>query len=162
MKRIFPAGMFGLFVTLAAANTSVAQAPGCGYGCTAVLPFADGSQNMGYGLFTNRLFGHIHHHGPLFNYGPYSGYYPFEPYGPWTAQLQYTGPRPGDIGYGWNGFGFGHRFGYGCGTCGRFIGRGHGCENCSWGNYARGTLRNVFHRTHPRCYRAQCADCGGL
>lgn len=162
MKRIFPASLLGFVLALASASTASAQAANFGYGpdpsnCgTVIRPYAAGCHQHGCGGFCFRFLGSIHQHGPLFNYGPYAGYYPFEPYGPWTAQLQYTGPRPGDIvGCGWHGLGCKK-----CGKCGGHHCRGGDCGSDAWGDYASGTLKNVFDRTHPRCHKAKCGSCG--
>lgn len=104
--------------------------------------------NFGCGGFCMNLFGRFHQHGPLFNYGPYYGYYPFEPYGPWTSDLRYNPPMN-------------------CGRCGLFhrgdCGGGlfdrDGCGG--WGHYAKSTLKNIFHRTHPgshKCGNGNCAS----
>ena len=166
MKRTLPAGLLSVVLSLAAAGTASAQAPGYGPagpgpGCSAapVRPYSAGCHQHGCGGFCFRFLGSIHQHGPLFNYGPYYGYYPFEPYGPWNAQLQYTGPRPSDVvGCGWHGL-----FGGKCGKCGGHHGRG-GCalDGDGWGSYASSTFRNIFDRTHPRCHKAKCGNCGDL
>ena len=156
MKRTLPAGLLGLALSLASTGTAAAQDPGC-ISPAGLRPYAAGCSHLGCGGFCFRFLGSIHQHGPLFNYGPYYGYYPFEPYGPWNAQLQYTGPRPSDIiGCGWHGLGGK------CGKCGGKHCKGGKGGDCggSWGDYATGTLRNVFHRTHPRCDKAKCGSCG--
>ena len=154
MKRIFVAMLFALPFFVLAGQT--AQAQGCGGFCFKFL-------------------GGLHQHGPLYNYGPYSGYYPFEPYGPWNAQLQYTGPYPGNAACGWNGCGGRCGVAGGCGGavagCGRATTAGwgtasSGCASTSvgsscasssraWGGYAVSTFKNVFHRSHPLCNRAK-------
>ena len=158
MKRIFVAMLFALPVFAFAGQT--AQAQGCGAFCFKFLG--------------------LHQHGPLYNYGPYSGYYPFEPYGPWNAQLQYTGPYPGNAACGLNGCGGRCGLSGGCGGsvagCGNSLG-GRGCSTsnrAAWGGYAVSTFKNVFHRSHPLCNRAKlstgcsaapasgCASCGSV
>ena len=159
MKRIFVAMLFALPVFVYAGQT--AQAQGCGGFCFKFL-------------------GGLHQHGPLYNYGPYSGYYPFEPYGPWNAQLQYTGPYPGNAACGLNGCGRRCGVAGGCGGTVAGCGLASGSRGCStsnsaaWGGYAVSTFKNVFHRSHPLCNRAKlstgcsaapasgCASCGSV
>ncbi len=101
---------------------------------------------FGCGTFCVCHFGKMHQHGPLYNYGPYYGYYPFEPYGPWTSDLRYN-PQCNN------------------GKCGSGIQwpnlfNKNSCNSCGgWGHYATGTLRNVFHRTHPCSAKAGCSSC---
>lgn len=149
--------LLALPLLLALAPVAGAQDPGCapGYGPSFFPGHPHGGcAHHSYGGFCFRLFSKIHFHGPLFNYGPYSGYYPFEPYGPWNSQLQYTGPLGEQCSCG-------H-----CGACrGRLrdllggLGHGDGCHGgkCGgWGHYAKATLGNVFHRTHPGCKGKDC------
>jgi len=96
---------------------------------------------FGCGTFCVCHFGKMHQHGPLYNYGPYEGYYPFAPYGPWTSDLRYN-PQCNN------------------GNCGGgrtpILNKG----NCgSWGSYASGTFKNIFHRTHPCSAKAGCSSC---
>ncbi|OWK43830.1 hypothetical protein [Fimbriiglobus ruber] len=178
MKRIFGAGLLALPLLLTAAQESRAQAPAqsCPQPATswqrncAFFGVCGPAQTCGCCF---RFLGAIHQNGPLFNYGPYYGYYPFEPYGPWNAQLQYTGPRPGDLQPSCGPIGL-------CGKCGGYHGLHAGCggagwgaggggaAGCSagagWGTYAKTTWTNVFHRVHPLAYRrrgtAGCSTCG--
>lgn len=141
MKTRLRAGLLALPLSLLCASTASAQYPGCaggGYGSgpfpmtpTCHMP----CPNFSCGGFCLNLFGRIHFHGPLFNYGPYYGYYPFEPYGPWTSDLRYNPPQ----------------------NCGK---GGCGGDKVAWGQYAKDTLRNVFHRLNPGCHKAKgCSTC---
>lgn len=164
MNRMFAAGLLALPGLLAAGQSANAQYPGCGGGGVAGMaqgpctPFGHGC-----GGFCFKLFPHLHHHGPLVNYGPYYGYYPFEPYGPWNAQLQYTGPRPGENSCGWL-----HGKCKGCGKHGWGWGRNgqiDGCDGCGHGHgrYATGVWANVKCRLFPASHKAGklgCDSCG--
>lgn len=141
MKRMFAAGLFALPLFLAGGSSAQAQCAGggCGGGPGGGLPgFFFGTKSFAAcGGACSYFFPHMHQHGPLVNYGPYSGYYPFEPYGPWTSDLRYNYTPP-------------------CKHCGGKLGGG-GCGSCGggrgWGDYAKDTFRNVFHRCHPTAHK---------
>jgi hypothetical protein len=170
MNRVLAAGLLALPLVVATSTPAVAQQPIVA-GTYFPTAFGGGSHlGSGSGGFCFRFLNGIHHHGPLFNYGPYSGYYPFEPYGPWTSDLRYTGPRgplSGDCADGscgnckgcrtrLLGNGLGHNLGWGksaCGDCGS-------CGNCkAWGAYAKSTMTNVFHRSHPLSHKCHGKAC---
>jgi hypothetical protein len=159
MTRMVAAGLLAQPVLLAAGAPADAQNPGCSPGGYSA-PAQGSCSVFGCGGFCFKLFPHLHQYGPLVNYGPYYWYYPFEPYGPWNAQLQYTGPRPGDS-CGWlhgrcNGCG---HHGWGWGRNGQI----DGCASCGHRHYAAGVWANVKGRVFPASHKAGklgCSSCG--
>jgi hypothetical protein len=150
MKRIIHAMLLALPAMLLYGSDAQAQSPFGAHGC---------------GGFCFKFLGGLHQHGPLYNYGPYAGYYPFEPYGPWNAQLQYTGPYPGNPGCGWNGLcggrgGCGAAGGCDAGGCGSRGFGNIGAAGCGTGGCGSSGISGLFSGlSHPFSHRGAEASC---